>query len=101
MERASTETFNVLSEPGSDSGREPVERLGEEYLARLRRGEHPDVEEYVARHPDLAGPIRDLFSALALVEDLKPRSGECDDRPGGSTLARGGQQVERLGDYRI
>jgi WD40 repeat protein/serine/threonine protein kinase len=101
MERASTETFNVLSEPGSDSGREPVERLGEEYLARLRRGERPDVEEYVARHPDLAGPIRDLFSALALVEDLKPRSGESADRPGGSDLARGGRQVERLGDYRI
>jgi WD40 repeat protein/serine/threonine protein kinase len=101
MERASTETSKGRSEPGSDISREPVERLAEEYLARLRGGERPDVEEYVARHPELAGPIRDLFSALALVEDLKPRSGESDGRSGGSTLVRGGRQVERLGDYRI
>src|SRR4051812_17877735 len=88
---------------GPDDGLEPVERLAEEYLARLRRGERPKVEDYLARHPELSGQIRDLFSALVLVEDLKPRSREIEaaGRREGIGLGRGGTPIERLGDFRI
>ena len=58
-----------MNEPISD--RDPVEVLAEEFRARLRRGERPDVEEYARRHPDLAEQVRDLFPALLMVEDLK------------------------------
>src|SRR5262249_17888917 len=52
--------------------RNPVEQLAEEFGARQRRGERPDLEEYTARYPQWADEIRELFPALALMEDLKP-----------------------------
>jgi WD40 repeat protein/serine/threonine protein kinase len=81
--------------------RDPVERLAEDFLERLRRGERPAVEQYVERHPDLADRIRELFSALVLVEDAKPRTIDAVDRFAESPRVRDGQPVERLGDYRI
>ncbi|HEY3391593.1 MAG TPA: hypothetical protein VGK58_02720, partial [Lacipirellulaceae bacterium] len=32
--------------------------LADDFAARLRRGEHPSVEEYTAEHPALAERIR-------------------------------------------
>ena len=54
------------------SGRDPVEQLAESFQARLRRGERPSLEEYVARCPDRADDIRELFPALVEMEQLKP-----------------------------
>ena len=50
-----------------------MELLAEEFLERRRRGERPTVEEYEARHPELAAAIRDLFPALLLMENLGER----------------------------
>ena len=50
--------------------REPIEALAEEFLERKRRGEQPTLEEYVARHPELADEIRDIFPALMMMENL-------------------------------
>jgi tetratricopeptide (TPR) repeat protein len=58
----------------AEDERDPIERMAEDYLERLRRGETPSIGEYVARHPDHAEVIRELFDALRLVEDLKPDS---------------------------
>jgi serine/threonine protein kinase/WD40 repeat protein len=54
-----------LEEPAFDA-------LLEEFMARARRGERPSPEDYAARHPDLAGPIRDVFPALLVLEGLGP-----------------------------
>ena len=54
------------------SGRDPVEQLAESFQARLRRGERPSLEEYVARCPERADDIRELFPALVEMEQLKP-----------------------------
>src|SRR5262249_24087046 len=85
----------------SSSGeRNPVERLAEDFLDRKRRGERPTLQDYLDRHPELAGEIRDLFPALLMMEDL-------GESAGGTTgsLAAGGVAVaarlERLGGYRI
>jgi eukaryotic-like serine/threonine-protein kinase len=51
----------------STADRNPFERLAEEFAARLRRGEHPSITEFVERFPEHAEDIRDLFPALALV----------------------------------
>jgi serine/threonine-protein kinase len=56
----------------SDSGADPLARLADEFLERHRRGEHPALSEYTARHPELAEQIRDLFSALLVMEDVRP-----------------------------
>ena len=47
---------------------ESIEVLADSFLARYRRGERPDLEEYAAHHPELAGQIRDLFPALVALE---------------------------------
>ncbi len=54
------------------SGRDPVEQLAESFQARLRRGERPSLEEYIARCPERADDIRELFPALVEMEQLKP-----------------------------
>ncbi len=80
--------------PTSDSAKyELLDRLAEEFVTRLRRGERPTLEEYVARHPDLADEIRDHFPALVEMERVK---GE-PTRPSPSAAP----PPTRLGDYRI
>ncbi len=84
----------------SSSGRDPVEELAEDYLERLRRGDRPTVSEYVRRHPEHAEAIREVFSALAKIEQLRPSGGEAGvgrvpDEPAT------GRRIQQLGDFRI
>jgi hypothetical protein len=48
---------------------DPLEQAAESFLARLRAGERPSLDEYEAKHPQLAADIRTLFPALALLEE--------------------------------
>jgi hypothetical protein len=48
--------------------RDPVEELAEAFLERYRRGERPALSEFIARAPDHADEIRELFPALVLME---------------------------------
>jgi serine/threonine protein kinase len=84
-----------------DERRNPVEELAEEFAARRRRGERPTLQEYCDRHPELADEIRDLFPALAMIEDLDGSSGAATGSAGGAAAECPGPRVERLGDYRI
>jgi serine/threonine protein kinase/WD40 repeat protein/tetratricopeptide (TPR) repeat protein len=79
-----------------DSRRDPVEQLAESFVERLRRGESPSVSEYVARSPENAEEIRDLFPALVEMESAKQSHPSLDGPP--TTHA---DTPERLGDYRI
>jgi WD40 repeat protein/serine/threonine protein kinase len=83
----------------SDSDRDPVEALAEEFLERKRLGENPTLEEYCARHPELAEDIRDLFPALLLIEHAKPLSHEDSEEP--TPDLRGVGLQENVGEYRI
>ncbi len=85
----------------STADRNPVELLAEEFAARLRRGEHPSLTEYVERYPELAEDIRDLFPALALVEQFKPERKELDGALAASLPAARNELPAQLGDYRI
>jgi serine/threonine protein kinase/Flp pilus assembly protein TadD/thioredoxin-related protein len=87
----------------SNSKRNPVEQLAEEFVERQRKGEHPDLSEYTSKYPELANEIRDVFPALLLMEELKPAATDATCAPGSSsasTIAEG-PTLERLGDYRI
>jgi eukaryotic-like serine/threonine-protein kinase len=81
--------------------RNPVELLAEEFAARLRRGGHPSLTEYVERYPEHADDIRDLFRALALVEQFNPARQEGDGALAASLPADRDNLPEPLGDYRI
>jgi serine/threonine protein kinase/tetratricopeptide (TPR) repeat protein len=76
--------------PDDSGDRNPVEILAEDFLARKRRGEKPSIAEYVARYPDLAAEIDELFPVLLQMEDV--RLGNTDPPP---------SPIDRLGDYRI
>ena len=87
-----------MSEPSLD--RDPFEVVAESFLARFRAGERPSIDEYAARHPELADQIRRLLPALVMVEqdlsiDADPAA--APSRPGRRLAA----ESRRLGDYRI
>src|SRR5262249_18669730 len=68
---------------------------------RLRRGEHPSLNEYIERYPELADDIRDLFPALALVEQFKPARREFDGSMSATEPSNRGNLPAQLGAYRI
>ncbi len=77
--------------------RDPLEILAADFLERHRRGEHPAISEYTARHPDLAVEIEDLFPAIVAVEQFKAHRLGTSSGP----ASLGGVRLERLGDFRI
>jgi WD40 repeat protein/serine/threonine protein kinase/Flp pilus assembly protein TadD len=76
-------------------------RLAEEWCRRVRDGERPDLSEYTDKYPELADEIRDLFPAMAMVEDLKPSGADASSTSGGAGPVSVGKALERLGDFRI
>lgn len=75
--------------------RHPVEILAEEYVARRRAGESPNLTEYVEQYPDWADEIRDIFPTMLMMERLKPHEDELEP------AEEPPLQVEQLGDFRI
>ncbi len=81
--------------PSESSGKLALlDRLAEEFAERYRKGERPSLAEYVERHPELADDIRELFPALAQVEQAEQlRDGAPSPGPAAPLV--------RVGDYRI
>jgi eukaryotic-like serine/threonine-protein kinase len=55
-----------------------VSLVTDEFLDRLDQGERPEVEEYAARHPELAAVLRQVLPAL---ESLRSPAGGRASRP--------------------
>jgi hypothetical protein len=85
-----------MSKTGTHS--ELVLALAEEFVARYRKGERPSLREYINRHPELAAEIREVFAAMALMENiaLVNEPAEESPQPPGRSDALPAQQ---LGDY--
>ncbi len=91
--------MNESRSAGAVSG--DVDRLVADVVAeitdRLHAGESVDVEEYIARHPELADRLRPLLAALDLLARFSSSAGA--DRP---ARAVAGEQVRgTLGDFRL
>jgi WD40 repeat protein/serine/threonine protein kinase len=86
----------MSTSPGSaDYGR--FDELAEEFVKRYRRGERPSLEAYVRRLPEMADEIRQMFPALAEVE-------QAEDDARRDASARGlpaAPHLRQIGDYRI
>ena len=82
----------------SDEMEDELGPLMDEFLERKRRGEYPALTEFVSRHPELENEIRDLFPAVAMMEHVE--ASESKPIPTAATRPDG-QQLDRLGDYRI
>lgn len=79
----------------AEDDRDPLEELAADFLERQRAGQCPTIAEYVARRPDLAAEIEELFPTIAVLERLKLHKEE------GSGGTLGAVRLERLGDFRI
>src|SRR5262249_53678962 len=75
-----------------------LDRLVEEFAARLRRGERPALKDYTESYPELADEIRDLFPAMVQVEHVKEL---CKDRDDSARVAARTPPPAQVGDYRI
>ena len=83
------------------SGIDPIGQIADSFVARYRKGERPSVEQYAAKHPELADEIRQVISTLVMMEEAKE---ECRDAT--QTLASVDTRIDvtpprQLGDYRI
>lgn len=83
-----------------ESQSELVLELAEEFLERYRNGERPPLREYVERYPRLADEIREVFPAVAMMENVAL----ADDSLGADmapTRSCGDAAPEKIGDFRI
>src|SRR5262249_31594415 len=75
--------------------------LAEEFLDRYRKGQRPPLREYIERHPDLAGEIREVFPAMAMMENIALADESLEGDATGDLPVRRPLPLEQLGDYRI
>jgi serine/threonine protein kinase len=68
-----------------------VAGVADEFMERQRNGERPNVEEYAARHPEAAGLLRKVLTALEVVGISLP----------GSASLPGDELSGVLGDFRL
>ena len=91
----------MMTHSESHSTCDPVDRLAESFLKRLRRGECPSIDEYIEANPELADKIRELFPALLAIERLKSIDGADKERPPVTQPSLGTTSPAVLGDFRI
>ncbi len=78
-----------------------VLELAEEFLERYRQGQRPSLKEYIERHPRLAAEIKDVFPAMALMENIAIADESLADDATGPARQTEQAPPEHLGDYRI
>jgi serine/threonine protein kinase len=80
--------MNELSQPTDDALASLIGRVADEFIARLDRGEHPQVEEYVRQtSPQFAAALRDALTQVLLMRQ--------------SEVKRGVEPPHVLGDFQI
>src|ERR1700677_3889792 len=73
------------------------DELAEEFAERYRRGERPELQEYIERLPEMADEIREMFPALVEVEQVEADARVDVPRHQPTAIPR----LRQLGDYRI
>src|SRR5207248_9943137 len=80
------------------SGRHLLDQLGEDFVARYRRGERPSVSEFAQKYPEVADQVQEILQALMLMEELGPAP--CA-KERSATAAPASPAPQQLGEYRI
>ena len=60
------------------------------------RGERPALTEHTNKYPSRAGEIRDLFSALLMMEDIRPGDEDATRAEPGKSLVVGVKKLEAI-----
>ncbi len=66
-----------------------VAQLADEFMERLKRGEQPEIDEYVQRYPDQEAVIRQVLPSLRLIRVSAANSRVTLPPSDGSRLASG------------
>ncbi len=90
-----------MSTSETQSGSGLVMELAEEFLDRYRKGQRPALREYIEKHPELAGEIREVFPAMAMMENIALADESLEGDATGDLPSRPLPPLEQLGDYRI
>lgn len=85
----------------SESRSAAVLELAEEFLDRYRRGQRPSLKEYTDKHPELAAEIREVFPAMALMENIALVDESLAGDTAGNAQAAAEPRLKQLGDFRI
>jgi serine/threonine-protein kinase len=78
-----------------------VLELAEEFLERYRQGQRPSLKEYIDRHPHLEADIREVFPAMALMENIALDDASVAGAGAAHRAQRPPEPFQQLGDYRI
>jgi serine/threonine-protein kinase len=85
----------------SESRSAVVLRLAEEFLERYRQGQRPSLKEYIDRHPELATEIKEVFPAMALMENIALADESLAGDATGDETTKDNAPPQQLGDFRI
>jgi serine/threonine protein kinase len=84
--------------PDAVTERDAIDELADSFVARLRAGERPSVEEYAQRYPKLADQVRELLPALVMLE----QHGLVDDATRAEALPRAEAPIpSEIGEFTI
>ncbi len=72
-----------------------IGRIADEFTERLNRDDHPDIEEYAQRYPELADVLRQALGALQMIRPLSAGLVPAPGAPADADLPG------TLGDFRI
>jgi hypothetical protein len=78
-----------------------VLELAEEFLERYRQGGRPSLKEYIERHPEVAAEIKEVFPAMALMENVALADESLAGAATGPATPAEATPPQQLGDYRI
>jgi WD40 repeat protein/serine/threonine protein kinase/tetratricopeptide (TPR) repeat protein len=84
----------------SESKSAVVLALAEEFLERYRQGQRPSLREYAERHPELAAEIREVFPAMALMENIALADDSLEGEAAGCEPPPPAP-LQQLGDFRL
>ncbi len=91
------EGLPVLDDSAGLGARDSLEVLLSQFADEVRGGAMPSIDDYAARHPQLATEIRDLFPLVFSLERWKSdKEMECLRRNVPADFA-----VEAIGDYKV
>ena len=72
-----------------------LEQIAEEFIARIRAGNKPEISEFAERYPDFATDIEEYFPAIAALE-----GGKHIEQVHGK-VSLGASTPQQLGDFKI
>jgi len=84
-------------DPSAGADEELLAQLADDFSSRLRRGEHPQAQEYARQHPRLAHRLEKTLAAVLVMEDFRRGNPMATAEEPGTLVGRY-KLLERIGE---